>query len=293
MDKIYSAQASQDFDEYYEDFHEAMRVSEVSLARQHLRRSPQLQSRDKLIEFTRTLCTERLLARTTLHLACYLIDSFMDLFEIAQERLRMFCAVCVLIAAKLEDISLCIPRWNELQPFFEAPIEAREYAVLECMIVNAMQWKINVPTAASFLEYYIVGSITIRDVPIRLRSNRSKERPQSFPELRLKMYNLVYYLLDLSLNDLGMIGVRPSKLAAAAVLCARQIAGYYIPWTVELQHLTEYEMQDICSVAKELRRLYGADNLDVMPLLDGRKRLYPFEGETTLEVDFLPKRMRD
>lgn len=284
MEKIYTAS---DYDEYYEDFHWAMRRTELQQAR-HMMRSPQLESRVKLIEFARTLCTSRSLARTTLHLSCHIIDRFMDLFEVAEERLRMFAAVCVLIAAKLEDRSDCVPRWSELQPLFERQIETREYAILECMIINALQWKLSLPTAASFLEYYIVGSITISDVPIRLRTSRphSAMTPNSqvYPALRLQMYNLVYYLLDLSLNDLQMIGMRPSKLAAATILCARQIMDYRPFWNTELQHLTDYGVQDdVFSLASKLRMLYVA--------LNSCKRGFPFGVDLSLLGR--AKRMRD
>lgn len=288
MEKIYT---SSDFDEYYEDFHEAMRASEATLLKHH-KRSPQLDSRAKLIQFTRTLCTKRHLARTTLHMSCYIQDRFMDVFEIAEERLKMFAAVCVLIAAKLEDRSDCIPRWADLQPLFEAKIDAREYAIFECMILNSLRWKMNVPTAASFIEYYIVASITIQDVPIRLRGRPAEDKKsQVYPALRLKLYNVIYYLLDLSLEDVAMIGVRPSKLASACILCARQVLGYRPFWTEELRFVTAYQMQDISGIAKELRRQYVA--VHDLDYAQGRtrateKRAYPFDLEASV-----PKRARE
>lgn len=277
MEKIYT---SCDYDEYYEDFHVSMRSSELTQFK-YSKRSPQLDSRIKLIQFCRKLCVDRLMARTTLHMACYILDRFMDVFEIAPERLKMFGAVCVLLAAKVEDRGDLIPRWADLQSLFEAKVEPREYAIFECMILNSLRWKINVPTAASFIEYYIVASITIQDVPIRLRGRPAEDqKAQVYPALRLRMYNLIYYLLDLSLEDVDMIGVRPSKLASASILCARQILGYRPFWTEELRYITKYNMQDIFGIAKMLRKQYVAvHDLDLAKGSVERqgKRVCPFD----------------
>ena len=252
-----------------------MRISELSLVK-HNMRSPQINERAKLIEFARTLCSERMLARTTLHLACFVIDRFMDVFMVAQERLKLFVTVCVLLAAKLEDRGDNIPRWAELKPYLESGLnDPKELATFELMILNALRWKVNIPTAASFLEYYIVASIRMDDVPIRLRSwtdskcDSAERHSQVFPALRLRMYNLVYYLLDLSLSDHRMIGVRPSKLASACILCARQMQGLRPFWTAELTSMCQYEMQDVCGVAKDLRRQFvAAQELTSMHLME-------------------------
>lgn len=286
MEDIYTPS---DFDEYYLDFHDSMREEEQKLT-QHNRHSPQLDSRPKLIEFAKTLCRDRLLSRTTLHLACYIIDRFMDLFEIGEERLRMFCAVCVLIAAKFEDRGECIPRWAELLALFGTEIDSHEYTIFECMILNSMHWKLTIPTAASFLEYYIVASVTPQDVPVLLKLRQQKL--QIFPELKLKMYNVIFYLLDLSLDRVDMIGVRPSKLAAAAILAGRQLLGYRPHWTKELQILTEYQIQDIFAVAQQLGMLYEeADELHCDQRISGAEKR-EFSGDDLVGVSF-SKRFRE
>lgn len=287
MEMVYK---TTDFDQYYLDFHDTMRESELSLPKYYMR-SPQLDMRCKLIEFTKTLCTERMLSRTTLHLSRYLLDTFMDTFEVAEERLRLFACVCVLLAAKLEERSDLIPRWRDLKQFLETMpstlksvstnvpgLLSKEYAIFECMILNTMRWKLSVPTAATFIEYYIVASLTIRDVPIRLRCWPGGKRSQNYTELRLRMYNLIYYLLDMSLSSLDLIGALPSKLAAASILCARHILHYRPFWTAELHQITGYAIEDVVAIAKLLREQYLATlDLDI-PICLG-KRPFPFDNE--------------
>lgn len=228
----------------------------------YLKQSPQLDSRSKLLEVARSVCAERSLHRTTLHLAVYILDTFMDVFEISHERLRLFSVVCVLIASKIEDRSECVPRWEEIQQFLDPTNQAgpRECRILECMILNSLNWRVGVPTAATFMEYYIDQSITVQDVQGSENSETvNLKNLQMFKDLRLIMYNLIYYLLDLSLNEVALIGVLPSKLAAASILCARFLLSYEPIWTINLANVTGYVLEDVIKLAKELLVIYKVD----------------------------------
>lgn len=241
-----------EYDEYYQEFHNSMRASELTLI-SYTGRSPQLEFRNTLVETARTICTELLLSRTTLHLSIYIIDRFMDQFEIAQQRLLMFSAVCVLIAVKLEDKSECVPNWTDIQPFLDYPIAALEYSIFELMILNSLQWRVNVPTAALFLDYYIGSAITLSDKKISPGEVDVNIRLQEYSVIQLQVYNLIFYLLDMSLNDVRLIGVLPSKLAASCILCARMILDYQPYWTRKLKNLTNYEIQDVFKLAEDLK----------------------------------------
>lgn len=273
MDNCY---ALSDYDEYYQDFHDSMRSSEKRMLK-HNMRSPQLDTRIKLVQLAKTISSNRL-SRTTLHLSIYILDHFMDIFEISPERLQMFVGVCVLLAAKIEDRSDAIPRWAELQQFFGRKIDSREYSIFECMILNSLRWKLVVPTAASFLEYYIFASITVQDVPV---SKSPGDQLHVFRQLRLRIYNLIYYLLSLSLDDVHLIGVLPSKMAAATILSARQILNHRPHWTPQLLYITSYELSVVEVLASDLTTLYkySLDNC-------------PFSPDDLEESAFMPKRRR-
>ena len=131
----------------------------------------------------------------------------MDNHNIALERLNLLALVCLLLASKLEEKEQKVPKLSELNNIINNQYPLSDFTALEIMVLKFFDWKIIIPTAANFIEYYICDLITLNDYNnylIRCMNNDSNNNNlvplNSICDMRSTAMILVFELLDLTLS---------------------------------------------------------------------------------------------
>jgi hypothetical protein len=191
------------------------------------------------VTWLRSVAEELHLSNTSVHLAVYLPDIFMDNHRIVEERLSLVALVCILLAAKVEEGDANVPKISQLNSRVGNKHSVTDFISLEFMIMQFLHWSVVLPTAAHFAEYYTVFATSSSDV--------CSAPPQftTFQGLRNAIQQYVRDFLDLSLQEVCLIPVKPSLAAAACIAAARQTIQLSPKWTSILQNVTKYQFMDL------------------------------------------------
>lgn len=84
--------------EYDHDHYEILREREKSRL-PFVYQSPQIEFRKALVEWMRKIAILKKLDNSSMHLAVYLLDVFMDSYHITTDRLHLVALVCLLLAS--------------------------------------------------------------------------------------------------------------------------------------------------------------------------------------------------
>lgn len=220
--------------EYADDILSHLRRIEVN-RKVIMYKSPQISHRSKLVTLIKTVAEDECLGRVTVHLAVYLLDVFMDTYKIIASKLNLVALVCLLIASKLEERDLKVPKMRRLNSYASDQYTRDDFKILERMILNFFKWTLLTPTTATFLES-LANKVLI---PEELQNSNHQEGSSS-SDLNFTCNNLVFEFLDLSLNDRRLFHVKPSRLAAACLAAARKELGITPTWPYHLESLTRY-----------------------------------------------------
>lgn len=136
----------------------------------------------------------------------------------------------MLIASKYEEI--WAPEVRDFVFICDSAYTREEILAMEKLMLNKLQFKITAPTAYHFLARFIKAC-----GPTEKRFNM-----------------LCMYAVEISFPEYDLLNCSYSKVAAAAVLLARQVmnAG---PWTHALEKHTGYAEADIQSCADKMLEL--------------------------------------
>uniref|UniRef100_A0A1A9UJJ1 Cyclin N-terminal domain-containing protein n=1 Tax=Glossina austeni TaxID=7395 RepID=A0A1A9UJJ1_GLOAU len=99
--------------DYSEDIFQTLLQTEMKRRLIHFR-SQQCHFRPMLLKLMKDACDCYNLCRITLHLAVYLLDCFMDIHTIQVDRLNLIVLACLMIAAKIEEADMDMPRFADL-----------------------------------------------------------------------------------------------------------------------------------------------------------------------------------
>ena len=150
------------------DVHCTLREKELKLPtfRAH---SPLLKSRRFFVDILTLLSRHCHLCPSARHLAIYLLDHFMDQYNITTSKQLYTVAVsCLLLASKFEDREDRVPKLEQInntrilssQNF---SLTKKELLTTELLLLEAFSWDLCLPTPAHFLDYYLLASISQKD----------------------------------------------------------------------------------------------------------------------------------
>ncbi|XP_026292509.1 cyclin-J isoform X2 [Frankliniella occidentalis] len=208
-------------------------------------RSPQIQHRSYLVGWIRTRAEKFMFCTSTVHLAIYILDIFMDNFNIELDRLHLVALVCLQVASKYEERDVRIPKASQFNSVVNNRYQLAEFRDLEVMLLSFLGWKLNLPTAAHFAEYYSLFAVSKKDW--------CQTEFLSYETFWQEAQRAVKDYLDLALLDICMMQFLPSIVACACVLLARQQLRL-IKWTEELQIITKYQCEDLTLCANVILR---------------------------------------
>lgn len=221
-------------------------LQEAELNRLTLRYiSPQITFRSILVELIREVGQQQNLRRTTVHLAIYLMDSFMDNHNIAHNRLKLTALSCVLLAAKIEENEPKVPTLERMNKLLKPKCPLSDFVVLEVVLLKFFNWHLLIPTTAVFVEYWLLHIVSKGDFGPSVSEDQYFER-------RSRAAELVLEFLDVTLLDITMTNVRPSLLAAACMAATRAILSVKRTWNNSMIKLTGYTYDEICFLMRAL-----------------------------------------
>uniref|UniRef100_A0A1B0AE07 Cyclin-like domain-containing protein n=1 Tax=Glossina pallidipes TaxID=7398 RepID=A0A1B0AE07_GLOPL len=242
--------------DYSEDIFETLLQTEMKRRIIHFR-SQQCHFRPMLLKLIKDACDCYNLCRITLHLAVYLLDCFMDMHTVQVDRLNLTVLACLMIAAKIEEAEMDMPRFADLNSLVGDMYTLDEFKTIECKILASFNFDLIRPSAATFSEYFSYSFITLSDYQRQLQSELLSYKTIAGPTLGNKCpysgyddmqstLNKKYFeLIDISLDYLKFANVKPSIIASAGIAAIRKMHGVLPVWTMHLEGLTTYNYDAI------------------------------------------------
>lgn len=221
-------------------------LQEAELNRLKLRYiSPQSAFRSILVNLIRDVGQQQNLRRTTVHLAIYLLDAFMDNHNINNDRLKMTALSCILLAAKIEENEPKVPTLKKMNELLKHKCPLSDFVVLEMVLLKFFNWHLLIPTTAVFVEYWLLHMVSKTDFTSTTTEDQYFER-------RSRAAELVFEFLDVTLLDITMTNVRPSLLAAACIAATRAMLPVLRTWNNNMIKLTGYTSSELLYLTRML-----------------------------------------
>ncbi|XP_067643535.1 cyclin-J isoform X2 [Eurosta solidaginis] len=257
--------------DYSDDIYQTLR--ETELRRNVLSyQSEQTGFRPTLLRLLKVATEVHKLSRTTLHLALYLLDGFMDNYTIRAEKLNLTALTCLILAAKIEEADINAPKFVDLNKLVGNLYDLDEFRKVEMKVLMLFNFDLIRPTAATFAEYFANSIITLDDFHAYMHKwhggvydyNALLQRNQlndtsteivppfyrTYEEMATALSKLLFNLVDESLSYIKFGNVRPSIIAASCVAAVRHLSFITPTWTPYLVKITECT-QNIVEVLKE------------------------------------------
>ncbi|XP_026869946.2 cyclin-J isoform X1 [Electrophorus electricus] len=238
------------------DIYHALRCKELMLP-VYKGQSPQLSLRRYFADLIAIVSNRFRLCPAARHLAVYLLDLFMDRYDISVHQLHMVALSCLLLASKFEDREDRVPKLetlNSLGCMSSMNLELTKQGLLhmELLLLETFHWNLYLPTAAHFIEYYL--SIAVSETDLH----------DGWPMVCLEksvLYMTKYadYFLEVSLQDHAFLRFAPSLVAAACVASSRVILRLSPTWPPRLQHLTGYTWEQLLPGVERLLIAHDSD----------------------------------
>lgn len=171
-----------------------------------------------LVDWLVEVCDEYKLNRDTLHLAVNYIDRFLSRMMVARARLQLVGTAAMFLASKYEEIYP--PEATEFVYVTDDTYNKSQVLRMEHLILKVLNFNLVVPTALTFLDFFLKKSIADS-----------------------KVKHLANYMLDLTLLDLKFREYAPSVVAASAFGLAHYTV--HQDWNVDLEGATGYDLKKL------------------------------------------------
>ena len=215
--------------------------------------------RAMLVDWMGGVVVQLALLPETLHLAVSCLDRFLqaEVATLAKEQLQLVAAAALLLAAKYEESAP--PELAELAHTAGGGAPAAELRRMELRMLRRLEFRLGAPAALRWAR--------LADPAL----------------LGAQAHQLAKYLLELSLVDYRLVGVLPSRRAAAAAALAARLLGTGSVrgvWQRRLEAVTGYTAEGLVEVVQQLAVLVGRAATNKSLLTVFRK----FSGERSLKV---------
>ncbi|KAK1159313.1 cyclin-J-like [Acipenser oxyrinchus oxyrinchus] len=219
------------------DIHQALRIKELKLPafRAH---SPQIGMRRYFADLLAILSNRYQLCPTARHLAVYLLDLFMDHYDVAIKQLYVIALSCLLLASKFEEKEDRVPKLEQLNNLsfmctLNLVLNKKDLIKMEVLLLETFNWNLCMPTAAHFIDYYLYASVQENDL-------HNGWPLTSITKTKAFIEKYTHYFLEVSLQDHSFLSFRPSQVAAACIAASRICLQISPSWTTPLHLLTGY-----------------------------------------------------
>ncbi|KAB1271098.1 Cyclin-J [Camelus dromedarius] len=150
------------------DIHQALRYKELKLP-SYKGQSPQLSLRRYFADLIAIVSNRFTLCPSARHLAVYLLDLFMDRYDISIQQLHLVALSCLLLASKFEEKEDSVPKLEQLNSLgcmtnMNLVLTKQNLLHMELLLLETFQWNLCLPTAAHFIEYYLSEAVHETDL---------------------------------------------------------------------------------------------------------------------------------
>ncbi|XP_052393855.1 cyclin-J-like protein isoform X1 [Carassius gibelio] len=219
------------------DIHQALRIKELKLPT-YQAQSPQIGMRRYFADLLAVLSNRYQLCPTARHLAVYLLDLFMDHYDVAVRQLYVIALSCLLLASKFEEKEDRVPKLEQLNTLgfmcsLNLTLNKRDLIKMELLLLETFGWNLCMPTPAHFIDYYLHAAVQEGDL-------HNGWPLSSMSKTKAFMDKYTHYFLEVSLQDHAFLSFRPSQVAAACIAASRICLQISPSWTTVLHLLTGY-----------------------------------------------------
>ncbi|XP_077183340.1 cyclin-J-like protein [Paroedura picta] len=226
------------------EIHQTLRLKELKLP-VYKAHSSQLGMRRYLADLLTILSSRCQLCPTARHLAVYLLDLFMDRYDVAVKQLCVISIACLLLASKFEEKEDRVPKLEQLNSLaYVSPLSLaltkKDLLKMELLLLESFEWNLCLPTPAHYIDYYLLASVSEAD--------RHNGWPiTSVTKVRAFVEKYAHYFLKVSLQDHIFLSFQPSLVAAACVGASRLCLEISPSWTTQLKLLTCYSWENLAA----------------------------------------------
>lgn len=159
----------------------------------------------------------------TLYLAVKIVDIFLSRSEVQKDSLQLLGAAALFIASKYDE--RVPPTVDDFQYICDGAYQRREMILMEINVFKTIGYDLGIPLSYRFLRRYA-------------RVNR----------IDMQVLTLARYILEFSLMEYAIVGLRDSKLACAALFIAMRMNN--MPgWNTTLEYYSGYKIEDFAEIA--------------------------------------------
>jgi hypothetical protein len=221
---------SQDITEYEHICYRSMRQLESSFPKAAVRQSDiTARDRDLLVDWICRLHYKTQISTESLFRAVGILDRAIALTRISRNRLHVVGAAALLIASKIEDsIYMSV---SDAVSIGEGQYSLQDLLKMEIQLMNVIGFDAEFPTILFFLTIF-------------LRLNGQTRQ----------FMLLARYIAELCLSCREFVAVKPSALAATALVMTRTLAGME-PWTEDLAMYTQFPFDELAAYCNTVHRM--------------------------------------
>lgn len=204
-----------------------------------------------LVDWLNEVAQEYKLRSDTLYLAVHYTDRFLSLHNASVERskLQLVGVTCVLIASKYYEAQP--PTVDDFVQITDYTYKREELLKMETLVLNTLDFALTGATCIDFLARFVKAGLA----PLLLQ-----------PQQATSVSMFAHYLCELSLQDYKMLQLRPSKIAASAVLVSLFTHSCSSCWNDTLRHYLAYEQAELQECMQDLGKLHQAVTSKQSPL---------------------------
>ena len=235
------------------DIHDYLREKEKELPIFHAQ-SPQLSMRRYLVDWVALVAEKHDLTLCSKHVAVSLLDFFMDQYTINEPQVKLVVLGCLIIACKLEEQEINIPKSSTLNLLFTSPgYSPRQFMDTELLLLKSFDWKVAHTTASHFIDYFLSAAVNSSDI--------HNGRPLGAKRSKAREFVVRYciYFLEVSLQGLDYRKLAPSMIAAASVMSTRVCLDLQPRWTQKLCDVTRYSSAQLGDCVVEMLKAHQRD----------------------------------
>ncbi|XP_041749434.1 cyclin-J [Coregonus clupeaformis] len=229
------------------DIHQSLRIKELKLPT-YKAHSPQIGMRRYFSDLLAVLSNRYQLCPAARHLAVYLLDLFMDNYDVAVRQLYVIALSCLLLASKFEEKEDRVPKLEQLNSLgfmcsLNLSLGKKDLVKMELLLLETFGWNLCMPTPAHFIDYYLHAAVQDGDL-------HNGWPLSSLNKTKAFMDKYTHYFLEVSLQDHAFLGFRPSQVAAACIAASRICLQITPSWTTVLHLLTGYSWDHLTQCMK-------------------------------------------
>eukprot|EP01087_Luapelamoeba_hula_P022627 TRINITY_DN815_c2_g3_i1.p1 TRINITY_DN815_c2_g3~~TRINITY_DN815_c2_g3_i1.p1 ORF type:complete len:506 (+),score=118.11 TRINITY_DN815_c2_g3_i1:753-2270(+) len=198
----------------------------------------------------------------TVHIAINYLDTVLSRVTIHPSRFQLVAAVCLLMAAKHEEVDDNVPAMAQLNECCSNNFSVDIIQKMEVLLLNTLQWELMVVTPRHFLDLFAkIGSYAIDPTQDLVQNNRIT--PEKLPLVQAYLCKYSEFFLDMCVQDALFVPLyAPSVMAAASIAAARCQLRLEPVWPAHLVQITTYTFDNIRACLDDILQVYETSYLE-------------------------------